>query len=80
MHIIIRSESDLDLISRAMENKEPEIMVEFTAFFILETRKTQTIVNHINIMWEDNPQYELAEYGEKEDGSGTIGYIFRLKG
>lgn len=79
MLIKVKSEVDLDTISKAMERREPEIVIEFSAFFILESHKTQTIINHINLLWEYNDCYKLAEYGEKEDESGTLGYVFRLK-
>lgn len=79
MFIKVKGESDLDLISNAMENKEPEIIIEFSAFFILETHKTQTIINHINLLWQDNDCYDLVAYGEKDDNSGALGYVFKLK-
>ncbi|QYC50839.1 hypothetical protein KQUDLBSD_CDS0140 [Staphylococcus phage PG-2021_40] len=77
--IVLWDENDLVTIRKEMANKEQVIELVLTPKFI-EYGKAHTIMNHVEIIMKEFPEYKIRNYGVDSRDERLVGYIFERQG
>lgn len=77
--IVLWDENDLVTIRKEMANKEQVIELVLTPKFI-EYGKAHTIMNHVEVIMKEFPEYKIRNYGVDSRDERLVGYIFERQG
>lgn len=77
--IVLWNEEDLVTIRKEMESKEQVIELVLTPRFI-DYGKAHTIMNHVEMLMKEFPEYKIRNYGVDSRDPSLLGYIFERQG